>query len=469
MLLTPDRYGEISTVDLLREAAHGRIGFDRALLRELLSREKEATAKSSAGFFLDMEEEVRIDLSAEIFHLLRALRSPEAISVYVELLQDADDEDPSEIYEALAELGADAIEPLLKIHSETGPESQANIEFLLAGLRVRDSRIEALLRARLESEPADGAINVSLYGDQALKAVLEERVASLDASSPGYAHDKHELEFAIDQLSAETVADDPSAFDVFEHYPETAPPVFDVLDPDETVEYLEHPDAGVRRRAIESLANEDVDSKIAARLVEAAEGDAEVQVRAQAWQALGAAIDDEAVLKRLQNKFYDEQSPLAERAAAACALAEGDLDEELAEGLKAFYAEPETRAVALKAMWHTFDRQFEGYFEPHLDDADQEVQRQAIWGAGYLGIGHAAGKLEKLFDDPDMRDHALFAYALCCPAEVSRGRAKGLFKKIFDLAGGLSAAEVEIVESAIDQRLSMHGQEPVFHQHHKPN
>jgi hypothetical protein len=59
----------------------------------------------------------------------------------------------------------------------------------------------------------------------------------------------------------------------------------------------------------------------------------------------------------------------------------------------------------------------------------------------------------------------LFAYALSCPGEVSRGRAKGLYKKIFDLAGGLSAEEVEIVESAIDQRLSMHGMEPVFHPH----
>jgi hypothetical protein len=41
-----------------------------------------------------------------------------------------------------------------------------------------------------------------------------------------------------------------------------------------------------------------------------------------------------------------------------------------------------------------------------------------------------------------------------------------MYKKIFDLAGGLSAEEVEIVESAIDQRLSMHGLDPVFHPHH---
>jgi hypothetical protein len=90
------------------------------------------------------------------------------------------------------------------------------------------------------------------------------------------------------------------------------------------------------------------------------------------------------------------------------------------------------------------------------------VQRQAIWGCGYLGIGHVAGQIEKLFDNENVREHALFAYALSCPTEVSRGRAKGFYKKIFDLADGLSEEEIEIVESAIDQRLGMHGLEPVF-------
>jgi hypothetical protein len=172
MLLTPDRYAESSTEELLSEAALGRIGVDHAWIKALLARDPEETAAEIAAFYDGMDEEVRIDLSAELFHVLRALRSTAAIPVYIDLLHDAGDDDPSEIYEALAELGAAAIEPLLEIHAEAGPESQTNIEFLLAGLRVEDPRIENLLEERLASDPADAAINISLYGKAAFKPLI---------------------------------------------------------------------------------------------------------------------------------------------------------------------------------------------------------------------------------------------------------------------------------------------------------
>ncbi|MFN0100840.1 MAG: HEAT repeat domain-containing protein [Bryobacteraceae bacterium] len=465
MLLTPDRYAEAPLEELLSEASLGRIGADHAWIGAILARDPEETAQALTAFYMDMEEEVRIDLSPEIFHLLRALRSTAGIPVYVDLLHDSDDEDPGEIYEALAELGEAAIEPLLALHDEAGPESQANVEFLLAGLRVEDARIDALLQARLASDPADAAINISLYGKAHFRPAVEARIAALDHASPSYAHDKHELEFALDQLSAVTVPDVPAPFDIYAYFPETAPPVFDVLEPVEMLAYLEHPDGETRRHALESLGNEQLEAEDLRRVVALAESDPEVTVRAQAWQSLAAALDDESIRAKLEDKFADVEAPALERAGAACALAEGDIGEELAGGLDEFYQNPETRALALKAMWHSMDPRFAEHFPPHLEDEDREVQRQAIWGAGYLGVGHAAGRLEKLFEDPDVRDHALFAYSLCCPGEVSRGRAKGLYKKIFDLAGGLSAEEVEIVESAIDQRLSMHGLEPVFHSH----
>jgi hypothetical protein len=465
MLLTPDRYAETTLDELLSEASLGRIGVDHAWIAAILARDPEEAAQALTAFYLEMDEEVRIDLSAEIFHLLRALRSTAAIPVYVDLLHDADDNDPSDIYEALAELGPAAIEPLLALHADAGPESQANVEFLLAGLRVEDPRIDALLEARLASDPADAAINISLYGRAAFRPAVEARIATLDPESPSFAHDKHELAFALDQLSAVTVHDAPPPFDIYEHFPVAAAPVFDVLEPVEMLAYLEHPDAETRRHAMESLGNEQLDEEDTAKVVAVAESDPDAQVRAQAWQALAGYIEDSEIRAKLEEKFADVDAPALERAGAACALAEGVISEELVDGLEEFYENPETRALALKAMWHSLDKRFSEHFPPHLEDEDREVQRQAIWGAGYLGVGHAAGTLEKLFDDPDVRDHALFAYALSCPGEVSRGRAKSFYKKIFDLSGGLSAEEVEIVEAAIDQRLSMHGLDPVFHPH----
>lgn len=466
MILTPDRYAETTLDELLTEAALGRVGVDHAWIAAILAGDPEETALALAAFYLDMDEEVRIDLSAEIFHLLRAMRSTAGIPVYVELLHDAGEEDPSEIYEALAELGAAAIEPLLELHAEAGPESQSNVEFLLAGLRVQDPRIDALLEARLASDPADAAINISLYGKKEFRTAVEARIATLDPESESYAHDKHELDFALDQLASETVPDEPPPFDIYEHFPETAQPVFDVLEPVEMLAFLEHPEAETRRLAIESLGNEQLDPEDTERVVTAAESDPDESVRAQAWQSLAGALENSEIRAKLEEKFADVSASPLERVGAACALAEGDVTDGLVAGLAQFYEAPETRALALKAMWHTLDRRFADYFPGHLEDEDPEVQRQAIWGTGYLGIGHAAGALEKLFEDPDAREHALFAYALSCPGEVSRGRAKGIYKKIFDLAGGLSAEEVEIVESAIDQRLSMHGLEAVFHPHH---
>jgi hypothetical protein len=467
MILTPDRYADTSIEELLTEASLGRVGVDHAWVGAILARDQEEAAATLVAFYQDMDEEIRIDLSAEIFHLLRALRSTRGIEVYVDLLHDSEDDDPSDIYEALAELGAAAIEPLLALHAEAEPELQTNVEFLLAGLRVADPRIEALLEARLASDPADAAINISLYGRPEFKEKIEARIASLDPAAESYAHDKHELEFALDQLSAVTVPDEPPPYDIYVHFPETAPPVFDVLEPVEMLAFLEHPEGETRRLAVESLGNEELDEDETAKILELAEGDPEVAVRAQAWQSLTGALDNDEIRGKLADKFADLEAPALERAGAACALAEGEIDEELAEGLEAFYADPGTRALALKAMWHSLDRRFSEKFPPHLEDPDKDVQRQAIWGTGYLGVGHAAGTLEKLFEDPEVREHALFAYALSCPGEISRGRAKGLYKKIFDLAGGLSAEEVEIVEAAIDQRLSMHGLEPVFHSGHR--
>jgi HEAT repeat protein len=466
MLLTPDRYAESTAEELLTEASLGRLGVDHAWVAAILARDPEETADALVAFYMDMDEEVRIDLSAEIFHLLRALRTTAGIPVYVDLLHDADDDDPSDIYEALAELGASAIEPLLALHADAGPESQTNIEFLLAGLRVDDPRIDALLEARLATDPADAAINISLYGKASFRPLIEARIASLDSASPEYAHDKHELEFALDQLAAVTVPDAPPSFDIYAHFPEKSTPVFDVLEPVEMMAFLAHPDTETRRHAVESLGNEQLESEDTAQILALAESDPEVTVRAQAWQSLAGAMEDADIRARIEEKFADTDAPAIERAGAACALAEGVITEELVAGLQELYTDPATRALALKAMWHSLDKRFSEHFPPHLEDQDKEVQRQAIWGAGYLGIGHAAGALEKLFEDPDVRDHALFAYSLSCPGEVSRGRAKGMYKKIFDLAGGLSAEEVEIVEAAIDQRLSMHGLDPVFHPHH---
>ena len=57
---------------------------------------------------------------------------------------------------------------------------------------------------------------------------------------------------------------------------------------------------------------------------------------------------------------------------------------------------------------------------------------------------------------------ALFAYSLLVPGEITHGRIPGLFRKINEVAGGLSYQEAELVQTALDQRLVMHGLDPYF-------
>jgi hypothetical protein len=86
-------------------------------------------------------------------------------------------------------------------------------------------------------------------------------------------------------------------------------------------------------------------------------------------------------------------------------------------------------------------------------------------GAGYFQLTQQVDKIAGYFDrDDDMddlREDALFAYALAMPGETSRGRVRGMLRKIDSLAG-LTREEADLVMFALDERLSLHGLDPVF-------
>ena len=134
--------------------------------------------------------------------------------------------------------------------------------------------------------------------------------------------------------------------------------------------------------------------------------------------------------------------------------------------LRELYDDPETRAVAMRGMWRTFDKTFAAIFSKHLQDPIRLVQNEAITGVGYLGMNYESKQLEDMFDDPDLRERALFAYALCCSGDTTKSNAKKLYRKIEDLAGGLNDEEKDVVETAIDTRLAMHGLAPAFAEPH---
>ncbi|MEN6602769.1 MAG: SEC-C metal-binding domain-containing protein, partial [Bryobacteraceae bacterium] len=76
--------------------------------------------------------------------------------------------------------------------------------------------------------------------------------------------------------------------------------------------------------------------------------------------------------------------------------------------------------------------------------------------------GSEVARLQEYFDDEDFRADALYAYALAVPGETSHIRIPRLFRKIDELAGGLSAEEAFLVKTALNERLERHGLAPAF-------
>jgi len=251
-------------------------------------------------------------------------------------------------------------------------------------------------------------------------------------------------------------------FDLFGGYAETAGPDVDVLSSEDRLAMLAHDSAELRAQAARSFFQQEYGLDVRARLLELARGDTDANVRGRSWEAL-SSIDDKDVRAEMLATLTDPSKDLAERAGVAVALADDAGKPEVRAAMIALYDLPETRAQALEAMWRSLDRGFSSYFPAHIEDENEDIRRQAIFGVGYLGIGSEAERLKKYFEDHEWRADALYAWALSTPAEITRGRIPGLFRKIDKVAGGLSEGESELVQLALDQRLLLHGLEPVFY------
>ena len=458
MITSPSQYASASTADLLKESALGRVPFDRRLAQVLIDRAPQSVP-DLVHAALDPPKNARMFLSFDIFHLLRHLRTPDAIPVYIDLLHGEDDEDPDEIYEALAELGAHAIEPLLALYREKGPKHGGNAAFLLSSLGTHDPRITTILTDRLAVDPWDAALCLSLYGDPATKPAIEAKLATLDPEKDAEAI--KELKLAFEEIGNKLPVLPHPPYDAMPAFAEIGEPEFEAMELREILDFLSSTETTYRALAVEALGNEELSPENDKRILEVAKNDTEVEVRAAAWQALATSPGRE-VRNAIRDKAKDTAAPPIERAAALAAATITEYNPEIQQLAEELYEIPEARAMALKAMWQTLRSDFNEYFPKHLEDPDPEIRRQAIWGVGYLGMGAQAARLEGMFDDEDFRDHALFAYALCVPGTLTKGTAKSVYRKIDDLAGGLSEEEQEAVESALDQRLQMHGHEPVF-------
>ena len=458
--------------ELLEAAAKGRAGVDRRLVQSILD-QGDAASADVLRFARAPHDEDLIDLDPLLVDLFRYFKTPQALEFYIDAIRRTPNDVSDELVQAFLPFGARAVDPLLKLYEELGEEQGSDIAFLLSGLRVRDPRVLQLLLDRLEFDAADGAFCLGLYGDPTARPALEKMRPEVDQ---GDASLLREIDFALEMLHTAEPEYQPEPFDILAEYPQRALPPFDVLSEAERLKMLASDEADVRAGAAHSFFNQELNTAGRAALHKLAANDPEPAVRGEAWAALGDVASNEdkpslAIRDAMIAALNDESRPVEERGGAAVGLyAVADRDD-VRTGIEALYElGGKARTRALEAMWRSLHQPYSKYFEAHLDPKEPGndnplLLKQALRGAGYFRLTKHIDKIASFFDraEPydDLREDALFAYALAMPGETTRGRVKGMLRKLDTLAK-LSSDEVELVKFALDERLRLHGLGPVF-------
>jgi hypothetical protein len=460
-----------SAGELLREAAQGRVGVDRRLVQAILE-DGPGAAQEVLAFARASHDQDRVDLDPLLVDLFRHWQTPEALDFLIETIRRNHEDVSDELIQALLPFGERAVTPLLKLYEELGEEQGSDIAFLLAGLRVHDPRVLAMLLERLQFDAADGALCLELYHDPAARPALEAMLAELPAGDHVESRElRRDLQHALEELDQPASSDhkpyEPTSFDIMADYPECELPAFGVLSEPERMQLLQSPDAETRAAAAHSFFNHEIDPKTRAILFRLAQSDPDAKVRGRAWESLADATEDSTIRDAMLAVLTDASRDIAERGGAAVGLYAVADREDVNHALEALYEETGVipRAKALESMWRSLWKPYARFFPQHLDDESKEIVRQALRGAGYFQLTRHADKIASYFDREgdweDLREDALFAYALAMPGETTRGRIRGMLRKIDTLAD-LSASEAELVMFALDERLRLAGLDPVF-------
>ena len=460
--------------ELLEAAARGRIGVDRRFLHSVVDAgPANEIAAEVLRFARSPQDDYPINVDPLLTDLFRYFGTEEALEFYVDAIRRAPEDVDDSLIQALLPFAEKAATPLLNLYEELGEEHGSDVAFLLAALRVRDPRVLRLLLDRLEYDAADGAFCLGLYGDPAAQPELEKMLAEVPESEDDL---RREIDYALEQLKAPEPKYQPEPFDLFAEYPARELPPFEVLDQAERIEMLASPESDVRAGAAHTFFNQDLDQPARKALYRLATGDPDDKVRGEAWSSLGDATAGETTeTARIRDAMIavlnDESKSIEERGGAAVGLYGVADRNDVRNGIEALYAHGgKARVKALEAMWRSLWQPYAKFFPDHLDDTqpenkDVELLRHALRGAGYFRLTRHADKIASFFDraEPhdDLRDDALFAYALAMPGETTRGRIKGMLRKIDSIAK-LSQRETELVMFALDERLRLHGLAPVF-------
>ncbi len=457
MPILPSQFAATPVATLLAEAERGLIGFDQRLIQTLIDRPDETLAAMEL-MLAGEREDAMLDLTEQFFDLYRHFRAPLAVPFYIELLKQREDSIPDPLMEAFADLGEPAVESLIVLLEEATDDDRPDLVFLLATLGVHDERIHALIAETIARDPYEGALCAGLYGDPALK---ESVAACLEGTRPE-SEERKVLEECLAELDRQRGPHEPAGFDILSLYPAQSMPLFDQILPDEVAAFFECEDPAYRARAAASFTDDAYSDEVRDLLFVLAETDPESSVRGAAWRALGERVAEPAIHEHLVRIVTTKQGDAEEWSGALIGLAAAAAEPQVNAALLAAYEGPQTRAAALEAMWRSLDVRFSKYFGPNLRHEDIHIRRRAIQGVGALPIPALAFELIPLLNDEQVRDDAIYSYALAVQHNTTPKSVTKLYDMIVEKAGGMSESEEDLLAVALDRRLERGGYQPVF-------
>ena len=415
MPILPEQYGRTGAYHLLSAAARGQVAFDKRLMAALTI-DPERTTPDLVRFSREDRTEDWVDVSFDLLHLFACMPTPEAVPFLIGEMRRNPDDASAELIDLANRVGEPAAAALLELFEETlGAHSEILFVALMAG--AKGPRVEQAIAAVAEADPDDGEF---------LREIAQT----------GYDRSEAQPEY---------------------EYPAEAEPDLTALPEEEREEFLASESAEFRLMAASSYLGEELSDRRRQQFLAMGESDPDARVRGAAWEALREETGNSVVLSALKARLGVVEDA-HERACIANALA-SHIDEidGLAEVIEAAYAAPGHRAKALEAMWRSLDRRWVDRPPLHLDDPNVDLRRQAILATGYFRLHNQAKRLEPFFLDPDLREDALYAYALAAPADETRFGLRQLEKRIEGLAGGLGEEDEEAIRFALDMRLEMSG------------
>jgi hypothetical protein len=452
----------VAAYPLLQSAGHGYIPVDQRLLHAILDF-PENSLPDVVRFAAQNHSDDLMDLDPLLVDLFHSLRTPAALPFFVHVIRENPSDVPDDLVEAIVELGDAAVDPLLGLIAEFEGKDAGDVPFVLAALRIRDPRVLQALTKRLEYDPQDAALCLEMYGDPAAIPALEAALAKIE---PDDTAARAPLQAVIQGLSEPSKPGETSSkeqpFDIWSLYPKELSPDFNALEDEDRLAMLQHGSPALRAEVASSFQGAELSDAVRERLIQLAKSDPDANVRGAGWEALGEIGDEPELRQAMLKVLADPKASIEEKSGAAIGLAEQSDNVAVYQAILNLYQDPASRAKALKAMARSFDQRFAAYPPKHLDDPDSAIKTQAIWGIGYLSLAAEAPRLVSFFDLEEFRTDAIFAYALSVPGETSSGRIRALMAKVEKAASGFRDDEEDLVRIALDQRLMLHGKDPVF-------